>query len=207
MQLRDLSDAFWWIRRLIFRVDRLEAGSMLENSSISNGRMRFIGGLLLIDEGGALQVVGRLDGNGNFEWSGPWRFDSGNGEISGDVKLTGEFDLIGRLINGDIRIEGNRIHVGGMTLDPTDHGGSVTFPNGSQVFTDDDTIQVFKGNSVMQVSDDYARLQNGGNVVEIDPMGIRMSPAAIPSTPGTGLPIAGVVIQSAMGYLRKSDGT
>lgn len=176
---QNLNDAFAWIRDLYTEVARLKSGAFLENSSVSQGRMRFIGGLLLIDSGGTLQVIGHFNGEGDFEWSGPWKFDSGDGEIAGNVKLTGDFDLIGRLINGDVRIEGNRIHIGGMLLDPSAHGGAVVFPNGAQVFTDVDTVQLFKGNSVVQVSDDYARLQYGGNVLEIREEGVRVSLAAL----------------------------
>ncbi|MEW1708002.1 hypothetical protein AB0230_12285 [Microbacterium sp. NPDC089190] len=220
-------------------VARLKSGALLQNSSISEGRMRFIGGLLLIDSGGTLQVVGRFDGTGNFEWSGPWKFDSGDGEIAGNVKLTGDFDLTGQMdVTGGIEILGpgkikvgnviiengritagtgaaqvtidgetGKVTAGDMTMDPTVSGGALTFANGAQVFTDDDTVQLYKGSSVVQVTDSYARLQNGGDVVEINDNGIRMSPGAIPTTPGTGLPVPGVLIQAPNGYVRKSDGT
>lgn len=224
MQLRDLSDVTYWMRKLIYRLERLEYGTMLENSSITEGRMRFIGGLLLIDSGGTLQVIGHFNGQGDFKWSGPWKFDSGDGEIAGDVKLTGDFDLTGKLTAGNVRIEDGKIYVGtgaaqividgatgkiaagNMTMDPTVSGGALTFANGAQVFTDADTVQLFKGNSVVQVAGDYARLQNGGDVVQIDGDGIRMSPGAIPALPNTGLP-ANTLLLSTDGYLRRSDGT
>jgi hypothetical protein len=195
-----------WIEDVKRQLARIKSGAFLENSSITNGRMRFIGGLLLIDSGGTLQVIGHLTGEGNFEWSGPWKFNSGDGEIAGNVKLTGDFDLIGKLINGDVRIEGNRIYIGEMVLDPTNHGGSVKFPNGAEVFTDGETIQLVNGNSVVQVADDYARLQNGGDIVEINGDGIRMSPGAVSPVSGMGLP-AGVMIHGASGYVLKTDGS
>ncbi|MCW2165061.1 Peptidase family M23 [Microbacterium hydrothermale] len=81
-----------------------------------------------------------------------------------------------------------KITAGKLVIDPTTSGGAVVFQNGAQVFTDDDTIQLFMGNSVVQVSDGYARLQNGGDVVEIDGDGVRMSPGAVPvsNTPEAG---------------------
>src|SRR5690554_5613201 len=90
------------------RIKALETRPLLENSSVTDGRLRFIGGLLLIDSGGRLEVVGELDGEGNFEWSGPWKFDSGDGEIGGNVRLTGDVDLTGDL---DVAA-GRRIRVG-----------------------------------------------------------------------------------------------
>lgn len=220
-----LNDTSGWIKDIFYRLRKLESGSFLESSSISHGRMRFIGGLLLIDSGGTLQVVGHFNGDGDFVWSGPWAF-TGAGEITGNVDLTGNLDVVddGKITVGNIRIEGGKIYVGtgsaqividgatgkitagNMSMDPTVSGGALTFANGAQVFTDAGTVQVFKGNSVVQVSDGYARLQNGGSVVQIDPAGIRMSPGAVSTESGTGLP-EGVMIHGADGYVRKSDGS
>lgn len=109
----DLNDAWGWIQKIIARLSRLESGAMLENSSITNGRMRFIGGLLLIDSGGTLRVIGTVDGEGNFNWTGPWSFNSAQGgSISGDVDLAGDFDLTGVFKSGNVRIEDGKIYVG-----------------------------------------------------------------------------------------------
>lgn len=111
--LRNLEDAWGWIKQLNDKVSRIYSGAFLENSSITEGRMRFIGGLLLIDSGGTLQVIGTLDGEGNFRWVGPWEFDSDEGgRIAGDVDLAGDFDLTGKLTAGDVRIEDGKIYVG-----------------------------------------------------------------------------------------------
>lgn len=82
----DLNEAWGWIRKLVSRVSRLESGSMLENSSITNGRMRFIGGLLRIDTGGRVEIDGTLEGDGTLDWTGPATFD-------GDVKITKTLDV------------------------------------------------------------------------------------------------------------------
>lgn len=184
-ELRDLRD----------RLRALETATPLGNSSISKGRLRLISAQLL------LQEESRLDGEGSFKWSGPWRFDSGDGEIAGDVKLSGDFALSGTFTADDVRIEGNRVHVGGMVLDPTDHGGAITFPNGAQVFTDGTTVQLVMGNSVVQVSDSYARLQYGGDVLQIDADGVRVSPAAVPAA-ATGETVTPVGV-TASGRLRR----
>lgn len=226
------------ISKIVQRLDALEKGNPLESASVTRGRLRFIGGLLLIDSGGTLQVIGRFDGTGNFEWSGPWKFDSGDGEIAGNVNLTGDFDLTGQMnVTGGIEILGagkikvgnviiengkitagtgsarvvidgatGKVTAGDMSMDPTVSGGALTFANGAQVFTDSGTVQVFKGNSVVQVTDGYARLQNGGSVVQIDPAGIRMTPGAIGTQSGTGLP-ANTLLIGTDGYLRRSNGT
>jgi hypothetical protein len=221
----NLNDVTSWIKEIFYRLRKLESGAFLENSSITQGRMRFIGGLLLIDSGGTLQVVGHINGAGDFIWTGPWAL-KGEGEITGNFSLTGNLDVVddGRITVGDIEIRDGKIYVGtgasqividgatgrivagNMAMDPTVGGGALTYQNGAQVFTDADTIQVFKGNSVVQVTDDYARLQTGGNVVEINGSGVRMSLAAIPVQSGTGLP-AGVLFINASGYLRRSDGS
>ncbi|KTS09914.1 hypothetical protein [Microbacterium testaceum] len=215
-----------WILDIKRQIARLKSGAFLENASVTNGRLRFIGGLLLIDSGGTLQVVGHLNGDGDFVWSGPWAF-TGEGEITGNVDLTGNLDVVdsGKITIGNIRIENGKIYVGtgsaqividgatgkitagNMSMDPTVSGGALTFANGAQVFTDSSTIQVYKGNSVAQISDSYARIQHGGDVVQIDGAGIRMSPGAVPSEPNTGLPIPNVLLLGTGGYLRKSDGT
>ncbi|MDI9889980.1 M23 family metallopeptidase [Microbacterium sp. IEGM 1404] len=234
MLLRDLTDAAAWIGRIIFRLDRLEGGAMLENASVTDGRFRFIRGLLRLDSGA------RLEGVGTFDWTGPGSI-AGNWEVldGGVIKVGGVLispvgggrimigagpnGIIldggtGSFTNGNVKIEGGKITAGTgtaqvvvdgatgivtvgtgaakvtidgatgkiiagkLTVDPQKSGGAVTFENGAEVFTDADTIQVFKGNSVVQISDDYAKIQHGGDVIEIDGEGIRMSPGAVPTS-------------------------
>lgn len=223
MLLRDLTDLGAWIKRIIFRLDRIESGAHLENASVTNGRLRFIGGLLLIDSGGTLTVIGHLNGSGDFVWSGPWAF-TGQGEITGDVGITGNLELLddGRFDAGGVSIRDGKIYVGSganqvvidgatgkitagnLTIDPTVSGGAVVFANGSQVFTDSDTIQLYKGNSVAQVHNDYARIQHGGDVVEINGDGVRMSPGAIANA-SSSEGLRWLAIDPSTGYLQKID--
>lgn len=174
------------INRLVRRIERLEAGANLESSSITNGRMRFIGGLLRVDSGGRVEIVGSLqiDGttvvNGRFKIEGPWSLN-GDGEIAGNVNITGkltqngpwEFIGAGKItgnvdVTGTIRVlAGGKIQVGNITIDPTISGGAIAFANGAQVFTDASTIQVYKGNGVAQISDTEAKLQVGGVSIRI----------------------------------------
>lgn len=191
---RDLNDIWGWIKRLVRRIERLESGAFLESSSITKGRMRFIGGTLRIDSGGKAEIVGTLqvDGStivtGTFRLEGAWTF-TGNGSISGNVNITGkltqngpwEFVGAGQIkgnvdVTGTIRVlAGGKIQVGTIVIDPSISGGAITFANGAQVFTDGTTIQVYKGNSVVQISDVYARLQNGGDVISIGTDGVRVT--------------------------------
>lgn len=157
--IRDLRDAWSWIEKLIRRIERVESGAILENSSITNGRMRFIGGLLRIDSGGQIEVVGewRFTGNGAItgdvvaegKWTqnGAWEFN-GNGDIAGNVEITA----------------GGKLRVGNMTLNPSIGSGSIVFDNGAQVFTSGDTIQLYGpgGNFVAQVESDQAWIGSAG---------------------------------------------
>lgn len=178
-------------------IDQLSQKNDLQHAAIGRGGITVYGGGVITIENGGLsvtgyaEITGQLRGDGTLIWTGPWAF-TGSGEITGDVDLTGNLEVLddGRIVAGNVRIEDGKIHIGGMILDPTDHGGSVKFPNGAEVFTDGDTIQLVKGNSVVQVSDEYARLQNGGNVVQLDGDGVRVSPAAV------GMAAAGETVTS-----------
>lgn len=149
------------IKNLQHDVKRLLSGRPLENSSVRNGMLRFIGGVLRLDSGALLDLVGqwRFRGNGAItgdvvaegKWTqnGDWEFN-GDGDLAGDVTLSGIFTLIGKFLSGGIRIEGGKIYVGagatqvvidgatakitagGMEIDPAD-GGKVAFPGGAMV--------------------------------------------------------------------------
>jgi hypothetical protein len=94
------------------QVRQLATQSPLESSSVSNGRVRFIGGLLRVDSGGRVQIVGTLevDGTttvtGTFNVSGPFKL-TGNGEITGFLKITGPTEINGATtINGNFWVNG-----------------------------------------------------------------------------------------------------
>ncbi|MBE7952901.1 polymer-forming cytoskeletal protein [Microbacterium sp. R1] len=126
--LRDLSDAWGWLQRIIRRIDRLESGAPLENASITNGRLRIIGGTLRVDSGGSVVIVGTLsiDGTttvtGNFKVTGPWTLEgngtiTGNVTIAGNVSATGEWTQIGEWhLNGHGSITGDVDITGILTL-------------------------------------------------------------------------------------------
>jgi len=108
-----LNDVTAWIKDIFYRLRKLESGSWLENSSITSGRMRFIGGLLRVDSGGRVEIVGTLqvDGTtnvtGTFQVSGPWKL-TGSGEITGNYTVTGKVTQVGDMdINGVMKLNGN----------------------------------------------------------------------------------------------------
>lgn len=118
MILRDLTDAAGWIKRIIYRLDRLEGGAPLENASVTNGLLRFIGGTLRVDSGGRVEIVGtlqiagtttvtgRFELSGDFEVSGPWKF-TGPGEITGDFDIAGDVMITGKVTQvGDMDVDG-----------------------------------------------------------------------------------------------------
>lgn len=212
------------LRGLARRVRILEVRNPLENAAIDRGGLYVLSNEGLVVEGSAkvsgyLVVTGTLKGTGTFDWSGvmnisgqqnvtgpttftgqmtvngPWKF-VGAGEITGNVEVTGNIKVL----------PGGKIQVGNIVIDPTISGGAVTFANGAQVFTDGTTIQVYKGNSVVQIANDYARLQNGGNAISIGSSGAQISVAAVAPISGTGAK-AGALFQDSNGNLRRSDGT
>lgn len=121
----DLRDAWNWIQRLVWRVERLESGAFLENSSITNGRFRIIGGLLRVDSGGRVEVIGEwrffgpgaitgdVVAEGKWTQNGPWEFN-GPGDIDGNVDITGNLALLGsgKFTSENVRIEGGKVYVG-----------------------------------------------------------------------------------------------
>lgn len=157
--LRNLRDAWSWIEKLIRRIERLESGAFLENSSITGGRLRLIGGLLLIDSGGTLQVVGNLNGDGTFAWTGSAAFNgpttiTGNTTISGALAVNGvttlgnELKVVGgKITSGNVRIEAGKVHVGSMILDPASHSGYLRMPNGGEVLGSGSNLELYSGGS------------------------------------------------------------
>lgn len=148
------------------RLDALEEllrANPFESASVSQGSLRFIGGLLRVDSGGRMEIDGTLAVNGittvtgTFTVSGPWQLE-GNGEITGNVVITGDVTSTGTLtqngpwmMNGLGTIAGNVTQTGNHTLTGNftvaaggkitvgsmvidpANGGTVTFPGGAVV--------------------------------------------------------------------------
>lgn len=169
---KDLNALWDWIPKLVRRIERLESGALLENSSITGGRMRFIASILRLDSGARLELVGELDAEG------PWSF-KGKGKISGDVDLTGSLAVLA----------GGRIRVGNITLDPSSNGGSVKFSGGPEVYAAGTTLSLYSGalsGGFIDLGPGFARVNGGGaRYLELTPTAFRF--VGIPAKTGTGL--------------------
>ncbi|KTR76193.1 hypothetical protein NS234_12260 [Microbacterium oxydans] len=221
--LRDLSDAWGWLQRIIRRIDRLESGAPLENASITNGRLRIIGGTLRVDSGGSVQIVGTLsiDGTttvtGSFKVTGPWRLE-GDGTITGNVVGTGTLTWNGPWnLNGAGKIAGNteltgdlnvtgggKVKAGNVSIDPSSNGGSVKFAGGPEVYGSGSELSLYSGGggSFVTLSPTMAKINGpGARWFEITGSGVRIVnlPTKTSASAG-GLP-AGVVHADASGNL------
>lgn len=170
--LRNLADVWGWLEKLIRRIERLESGTFLEDSSITDGRMRFINSTLRLDSGARLELVGELVAEG------PWSF-KGDGKISGDVDLTGSLAVLA----------GGLIKVGNITLDPSSNGGSMKFSGGPEVYAAGTTLSLYSGalnGGHIDLGPAFAQINGGGaRYLEVNPTGFRL--VGIPAKTGTGL--------------------
>lgn len=111
------------------QVAQLMTPNPFESASVTNGRVRFIGGLLRVEAGGSVEIVGSLeiDGTtivtGTFRVEGPWEI-TGNGTITGATSITGNVTATGTwtqngewVFNGDGQINGTAHITGDVTLD------------------------------------------------------------------------------------------
>lgn len=220
----NLNDVVGWIKDIFYRLRKLESGSFLESSSISYGRMRFIGGTLMIDSGGQFVVIGSasVDGtmtiNGTFLLTGSgWRIVGsgsiegpttvvGTLQIDGDTRITGNLSLEGDAsLTGTLDVDGTgRILVGdNMRLDPASDGGAVLFSNGSKLYSNTTAIGVRKGSSALTVGDALATLLSGGKYITVADDGITFGGIReVTSTDGVkwlGITTTGEVVMVAPG--------
>lgn len=181
---RDLNDLWGWIQRLIRRVSRLESGAMLENSSITGGRLRLIGAVLRLDSGALLDLVGqwRLRGPGAItgdvysegRWTQVGNYDfTGVGDLAGDVTMSGDFDLTGIFKSGNVRIEGGKIYVGEGAAQIVIDGATGRVTAGNVIVESNKvTVGGADGNTVLTNS--QIQFANGGIVATDASGGISM---------------------------------
>lgn len=208
----DLNDLWGWIQKLIRRVSRLESGAMLENSSITGGRMRFIGGLLRLDSGALLELVGqwRFFGNGAITGDvvaeGKWT-QNGLWEFNGDGDIFGDVDLVGILKSGNVRIEDGKIYVGvagnlividgttgkitagAMTIDPSSKGGSVKFSGGPEVYASGAQLSLYSGlGAFIELNGTMAKINGpGARWLEVNSTGFKFVNLPTKTAAATGL--------------------
>lgn len=185
---------------LMRRVRALETQSPLEHSSITGGRVRFIGGLLQVDSGGSVVIVGTLqvDGvstvTGQFNVDGPFNL-AGDGTItgqltiSGPVDITGDVDLTGvmtvtgdievtgsgRIKVGNIIIEDGKIKAGGMTINPDVNGGQVEFGGGRSINAGSNFLGVYDGDRFVVFNSSGVAVVAGGKSIRVGSDGITLS--------------------------------
>jgi cytoskeletal protein CcmA (bactofilin family) len=152
------------------RLKALETSPLLKNASVSEGRLRFIGGLLRVDAGGRVEIVGTLqvDGTstvtGQFNVDGPFNL-AGDGSItgqltiSGPVDITGDVDLTGVMtVTGDIEVTGaGRIKVGDVLIED----GKITAGN---VVVEPNKITIGTGSQQATLEDGEFTLSNGAKL-------------------------------------------
>lgn len=102
------------------------------------GAIRFTeGGGIIIEGDGYIIIGGDLTGDGTFSWTGPWKFNNGDGEIAGDVDLTGDLIVAsgGKIVAGPVTIDrggsyGGRVYSTGTLL--LDASGNVVLGANAQ---------------------------------------------------------------------------
>lgn len=224
--LRDLKDAWGWIEKFQRMFDRIFAGALLENASVTNGMLRFIGGTLRVDSGGRVEIVGTLDIDGTttvtgeFSIEGPWSI-SGNGAITGSVTVTGPFTVEGPWsldgngdITGDVRVTGDitvdpggKIHVGNMELNPSNNGGSVKFSGGPEVYAAGGQLALYSTSSGAYVTLDGSAAEvhgPGTRWIRITSSGIQFVGLPTISRATIGNPPVGTVYADTAGNLYRA---
>lgn len=116
------------LEKRVAALEELLRANPFESASVRSGSLRFIGGLLRVDSGGRVQIVGTLEIDGRttstgiFDINGPWTL-AGDGSITGDVSIAGNVDATGEwtqigpwFLNGDGAITGEVDITGLLTL-------------------------------------------------------------------------------------------
>lgn len=183
---------------ILERLNALEKQNPLESGSVSAGRLRFIGGLLRVDSGGRVEIVGTLqvDGTstvtGQFNVNGPFTF-AGNGSITGELTITGpvtisgDVDLTGLMrVTGDVEIIGDgkitiggivigegKIKAGGMTINPDVNGGQIEFGSGRTINAGSNYLGIYDGDRFVLFNAAGVTVYAGGSSISFSSEGIR----------------------------------
>ncbi|MFF8187740.1 hypothetical protein ACF044_10830 [Microbacterium sp. NPDC016588] len=160
-----LNDVTGWIKDIFYRLRKLESGAFLENSSITNGRLRIIGGTLLVDSGGQLIVVGTASVDGSMSISGTFLLTGSGWRIVGSGSIEGPTTVIGTLrVDGDTRFTGNLSLEGDIALTGNmgiAAGGRFT---AGDVTIEEDEVTVGGGSSPATLRDGALSFATGGKV-------------------------------------------
>lgn len=170
---------------IVSGTERITGSWFLDGVGEVAGTMTVKGGLIVE---GTQRVSGTLEITGDLNVTGPTKLDGktdigGNTTVTGDLDVQGPLDVTGTMdikgkstLQNDLDVRnGGKVKAGNMTMDPSVGSGALTFVNGSQVFTNGDSIQMLRGNGVVQVTGDRAAIQWGGNSFTVDGGGRRVS--------------------------------
>lgn len=138
------------MRDILKRLKKVEVGSFLGYSSISEGSLEVRSNEGLLVDGsakvngwlvvtGTERVTGRLEGSGTFDWTGPMNL-KGAQSVTGPTTFTGKVDINGNVdINGPLnvlgtwKLTGNGDIAGNVNLTgdmAVKSGGSITVQGG-----------------------------------------------------------------------------
>lgn len=166
-------------REVLDRLRILETTVMLQNAAVTEGRLRFIGGLLRVDSGGRVEIVGTLQIDGTTNVTGSFNM-TGTVDMEGNVTITGPLTVEGLWdLTGDGTIAGNVEVTGDMkTVD----GGRiiVSGPDGDTVLTESKMI-----------------FGNGSEVASYSTSGVGINSPGLIMLNGNGLGFLGIATQTA----------
>lgn len=159
----DLSDVWKELRALKAEVRQQRTATPFENASVTNGSVRFIGGLLRVEAGGRVEIVGTLHVEGTTQFVGPVTI-SGSLDITGDTTITGDLSIEGATsVIGPLTIDGDTTVTGQFDVDgpwELNGNGDITGDVGLQ-----GSMSVTGGGSIDVGSNVTIDPANGGRVV------------------------------------------
>lgn len=209
MARRDPGNPYAKIIDLEKRVKRLERTNPYENGSVTNGRLRFIGGTLRIDSGGSLEIEGSFDLNGTTTITGLFTLSGDGWSITGDGEITGDLLIAGpATITGDVSLESNldvasggTITAGAITIDPDENGGSIKFSGGAEVYADGAELDLYSGptGAFVNLNGTHAKI-NGPGTTWIEVRGSSIYLFGVNAVTGTGA-VPGTLMLEAGGRL------
>lgn len=151
-------------------------------------------------------IAGNVTATGTLTQNGPWNL-VGLGTITGDVTQTGNTTQQGnvtltgggKITAGNVRVEPNKVIVGGADGDTTLLDSRMTFSNGSALRADSAGVQIVQGNAQCAAFAGQARLRAGVRTFSVsDTGGYTMTSLPTKTAASTGLP-AGVLHADASG--------
>lgn len=192
MAIDDQGDVWRELREMKRAIARLESGSPLENSSLTRGRFRVIGGEFKVDENGLFTLVGTFNQAGDY-----------NVQDGGVVTVEAGGEVI---VDGPVPVRLKQLNVGGVNQAAVQFGGTST-----AIYANEEggnvNLVIQSGGGIIQVTDDGVKivaLRTAGatNYLGVDADGyIVKTPVGGGGNPDPGDPPAG----NPDGYIWPAD--